>query len=218
MSDYLRRNTRWRDLDLAQMHLWPNAPRRWTVAFLAVLLLGLCVFYFILPRYERLAEEQKQVLNTQNQIIKAYQTSPISLADIPPIRQIKRSEESLWLSDLASLARNHRLNSVVLKTHELAETERNQLREQIQTALKNNPQWVNKQGGDLPLDWLAQVGWVDISAQGSYADVLAFVSDLGAHDEWLAVGGGELNAINQMQVHWHGGFWYYKEEATHAPK
>jgi membrane protein implicated in regulation of membrane protease activity len=78
MSDYLRRNTRWRDLDLAQMHLWSNAPRRWTVAFLAVLLLGLCVFYFILPRYERLAEEQKQVLNTQNQIILGRYTADSS--------------------------------------------------------------------------------------------------------------------------------------------
>ncbi|MBS1175523.1 MAG: hypothetical protein H6R05_1654 [Burkholderiaceae bacterium] len=217
MSDYVRRNTRWRDLDMAQMHLWPNAPRRWTVAFLAALLLGLGVFYWIVPRYERLTEAQKQVLDTQNQIIKAYQTSPVSLTNIPPIRQIKRSEESVWLSDLASLAHNHHLNAVVLKTHELDETERTRLREQIQTAVKNNPQWVNKQGGDLPLDWLAQVGWVDISAQGSYADVLAFVSDLGAHDEWLAVGGVELNAINQTQVHWHGGFWYYKE-ATHVPK
>lgn len=53
-------------------------------SYLAALLLGLCVFYFILPRYERLAEEQKQVLNTQNQIIKAYQTTPLSLSDIRP--------------------------------------------------------------------------------------------------------------------------------------
>ena len=98
MSNYWARVRRWRDLDLAQMHLWPNAPRRWTVAILAALLLGLCVFYFILPRYERLAEEQKQVLNTQNQIIKAYQTTPLSLSDIPPIRQIKRDQESVWLS------------------------------------------------------------------------------------------------------------------------
>ena len=112
MSNYWARVRRWRDLDLAQMHLWPNAPRRWTVAILAALLLGLCVFYFILPRYERLAEEQKQVLNTQNQIIKAYQTTPLSLSDIPPIRQIKRDQESVWLSDLASLARKHHLHSI----------------------------------------------------------------------------------------------------------
>lgn len=217
MSNYWARVRRWRDLDLAQMHLWPNAPRRWTVAILAALLLGLCVFYFILPRYERLAEEQKQVLNTQNQIIKAYQTTSLSLSDIPPIRQIKRDQESVWLSDLASLARKHHLNSVVLKTHELDEGQRGQLRERVQSALKDNPQWINKQGVDLPLNWLNQVGWVHITAQGSYSNLLAFVAELGARDEWLAVDGVELNATKHNQVHWQGGFWYYKE-ATHALK
>ena len=217
MSNYWARATRWRDLDIAQMHLWPNAPRRWTVVFLATSLLGFCVFYFILPHYDRLAEEQKQVLNMQNQIINAYQISPISLTDIPPIRQIKRSEESVWLSDLASLARKHHLNSVMLKTHELDEGQRSQLRERVQSVLKGNSRRINQQGLDLPLDWLNQVGWVHITAQGSYSNLLAFVAELGARDEWLAVDGVELSAIKHNQVHWQGSFWYYKE-AAHALK
>ena len=217
MSNDWTRTARWRDLDVAQMHLWPNGPRRWTVAFFAALLLVAGVFVFLLPRYTRLTQVQQQVLQTQNQIVKTYQTSPLSLSEIPPVRQIKQNEESAWLSDLASLASHHHLNSVVLKTHELSDTERNQLRERVQNTLKDHPQWFNSQGGTVPSDWLNQVGWVHIAAQGSYSDLVAFVSALGEHDEWLAMGDIELNAVSQGQVRWQGGFWYYKE-ANHATR
>lgn len=217
MSDDWTRTVRWRDLDVAQIHLWPNGPRRWTVAFLAALLLAAGVFLFVLPRYTGLTQAQQQVLQTQNQIIKTYQTSPLSLNEIPPIRQIKLGEESTWLNDLASLASQHHLNSVVLKTHDLSDTERNQLRERIQNTLKEQPQWLNNQGGGFPLNWLNEVGWVHIAVQGSYSDVVSFITALGEHDEWLMMGDIELNAANQAQVRWQGGFWYYKE-ANHATR
>jgi hypothetical protein len=174
---------------------------------------GLCAFFLLLPRYTRLVEEQKQVVNAQKQILKTYQVSPLSLSDIPPARQIKRAEEGVWLSGLATLARSHHLMAVVLKTHDLDETEHKQLRDYVQMAIKKNPKLPNKEGTDLPLDWLDQVGWIEMSVQGSYKDVLAFVTDLGLHDEWLAVEVIELKATQQNQVHWQGGFWYYKEAA-----
>jgi Tfp pilus assembly protein PilO len=213
MSAHSPRSTRWRDLDIAQMHLWPNAPRRWTLAFLAAVLLGLCVFAWIVPRYERLAQAKQAVLNSQNQILSAYQNTPSTLSDIAPVRQIKRSEENTWLTDLAQSARNHHLNATVLKPHELNETERNQLRELIQARIKNSPQSANQTYIQWSLDGVNQVGWIDISAQGTYSDVLAFVTELGGHDEWLALGGVEIKAISQNQVQWQGGFWYYKEAA-----
>ena len=87
------------------------------------------------------------------------------------------------------------------------------MRELIQARIKNSPQSANQTNVQLSLDVVNQVGWIDISAQGTYSDVLAFVTELGGHDEWLALGGVEIKAISQNQVQWQGGFWYYKEAA-----
>lgn len=51
---------------------------------------------------------------------------------------------------------------------------------------------------DLPLNWLNQVGWVHITAEVSYSNLLALLLNW-VRDEWLAVDGVELNATKHNQ-------------------
>lgn len=206
-----RSSSRWRELDLAQMPFWPNSPRRWTLALIALLLLLILGLNTLLPRLSQLDGEQHQTQQLQQQIHQLYQTSPQLLTNLPPVRPIRHAEESAWLAGLATQARNHSLSRVDISNHDLTDAERVKFREYIQNTTPSSLQLINKDGLNLPLDWLDQVGWVQIDVQGSYTDVLSYAADLGMHDEWLAVNHVTTKAVDENQVHWQISFWYLKE-------
>ncbi len=224
MSARFSRESSWRDLDLAQMHLWPSAARRWTIAVLALAVLCMGILFLIWPRYEHLLQSRAQISTTQAQILSAVQ-APAALNSISTlIPTVSDSNQSAWLTGLAQAAHQHHLTMVVIKARELDEAGRTQLRD---LAIKSSnvtgsaaaPTGANLQrdaSADKLPSWLTPIAQVNIEVQGRYSDVLAFASELGASEQWLGVGSAQINGLNQGQVKWQAGLWYQKERNTHG--
>lgn len=206
----------WRDLDVMQMAHWPNAPRRGFLALLAVLLCAGLMAMLVWPKFTQLQSERAQIAATQAQIHQALRVPPNILDQVPPVRMIRHDEEAVWLADLATTARERQLTAIAFKTQALSEERRKQVQEDIQRAVQENARLFGQLASDLPMDWLKQTALLNLTVQGSYADILAFVSDLGAHDEWLAIQNIELEAVGHNQVRWSVNLWYCREEKSDA--
>ena len=73
----------WRDLDVRQVVYWPNAPRRWLLALLSVLLFAGLVALLVWPKLIQLRDEQARIQNAQNLIEQALRVSPNVLDQVP---------------------------------------------------------------------------------------------------------------------------------------
>lgn len=200
----------WRDLDLAQMPFWPNIPRRGLLALLAVALLVFSFSMLVWPQLQLLQAEINHIQGVQQQIRQTLMIAPIGSMQIPPARMIRHGEEPEWLAHLADTARQRQLNSVSVKVSEPSDAQRQQMREKVQFVVQQNAQMFQG-ANNMQLGWLQQTGMVDAEVQGTYAQILAFASDLGGHDEWLCVDTSELEAMGSDQVRWHVRLWYFKE-------
>lgn len=213
MKRYFGQQIHWRDLDLAQMAFWPNAPRRWVLTLFSVLLLLGLMWGWVWPQAKRLQTELNHIQATQQQIRQSFALAPSVLAQMPPVRMIRHDEEPEWLANLASTARARQLNAMSFNVSEPSDAQRQKIRELVQYVVQQNSQ-LFQSVGDLPMGWLNQIGMVQISVQGSYTDVLGLVSDLGTHDEWLCIESSELDAVGSDQVRWNVSLWYFKEVAV----
>lgn len=206
----------WRDLDVRQVVYWPNAPRRWLLALLSVLLFAGLVALLVWPKLIQLRDEQARIQNAQNLIEQALRVPPNVLDQVPPIRIIHPNEEAIWLANLANTASQNNLSKVSLKVKGTPEEQRKQIQEDIQYSTQENARLFGRTATNAPMDWLKQTWVLNLSVQGSYPDILAFVTDLGKHDEWVAVRAVKLEAVGQQQVRWTADFWYLKEGNPNA--
>ena len=216
MKQYLRQQLHWRDLDVAQMAHWPNAVRRWVLAVLSVVLLIVLMVMLVWPRVVQLRSELTHIRQTQQQIRQALSMPPDVLEWVPPARMIRADEEAQWLGSIATSARERNLSAVSLKVQEPTETERKAFADDINQAVTENTQAVHRETPQYAMDWLNQAAVLHISVQGTYAEILAFASDLGAHDEWLGIVSSELEAAGADQVRWSVRFWCFKEAVKKA--
>ena len=202
----------WRDLDVAQMPYWPNAPRRWVLAIMGLLICGILTTLFVSPRVEQLNIAQKRIQSNQQQIIQLSQVVPKDFGDIPEINPVASDEENLWLTSWAQLARKHQLETIDLKIHEPTESEVKQGQQKIETTIKEKFRKFNKPPpNSLSSDWLNQVALLNIAVQGSYGDILAFAQDLGLSDQWLGIESAEVSALDNKEVRWQAQLWFYRE-------
>ena len=213
MKSNLGHQLQWRDLDLARMPFWPNAPRRWLLALLAGLLLLAFMMALVWPQAQRLRSELNHIQSLQQQIHQTLSMAPSTLAQVPPARMIRNDEGPAWLADLASSARARQLSAVTLKVSEPSESQRQELRGLIRFVMRKNGTLSGNEE-NLAMDWINQTGLLELSVQGRYADILSLLDDLGAHDEWLAIESSALEAIGTDQVRWHIQLWYFKEMAV----
>lgn len=218
MKHILGQQVYWRDLDVGQMAHWPNAPRRWLLALLSVLLFAGLVTFLVGPKVTQLRDEQTRIQTAQNQIDQALRIPPNVLDQVPPIHAIHSNEEATWLANLANTASQRNLSKVSLKVHETPEDQRKQMQEDLQYSAQANARLFGRTAINTPMDWLKRTWVLSLSVQGSYADILGFVTDLGMHDEWVAVRGVKLEAVGQQQVRWTADFWYLKEGNPNAPQ
>ncbi len=218
MKQYLRQQLHWRDLDVAQMAHWPNAVRRWVLAVLSLALLMILMVMLVWPRAVQLQSELAHIRQTQQQIRQALSMPPDVLKGVPPARLIRVDEEVQWLANIATLARERNLSAVSLKVQEPSETERKAFTDDINQAVKENAQAAHRETPKYAMDWLNQTAILSVSVQGTYADILAFAADLGAHDEWLGIVSSELEAVGADQVRWSVRFWCFKETVKKAER
>ena len=218
MKPYLRQQLHWRDLDVAQMAHWPNAVRRWVLAVLSVVLLMILMVMLVWPRAEQLQTELMRTHTTQQQIRQALAMPPDVLEWVPPARLIRIDEEAQWLASLATSAGERHLNAVSLQIQEPSDEERKVFADNIAYAVKENARVFHREAPKYAMDWLNQTAVLHISVQGTYADILAFASDLGMHDEWLGIVSSELEAVTADQVRWSVRFWCFKEKVKKADR
>ncbi len=218
MKQYLRQQLHWRDLDVVQMAHWPNAVRRWVLAVLSAVLLVVLMVMLVWPRVEQLRSELTHIRQTQQQIRQALSVPPDVLEWVPPARLIRADEEAQWLASLATLAGERHLNAVSLKVQAPSEQERKAFADDINQAVNENAQAFHREAPKYAMDWLNQTAVLHISMQGTYADILAFASDLGMHDEWLGIVSSELEAVTADQVRWSVRFWCFKENVKKAER
>ena len=202
MKQYLGQQLHWRDLDVAQMAHWPNAVRRWILALLSVALLVGLLAMLVWPRVKDLQTELARIQSTQQQIRQAFAMPPDVLELAPPARLIRVDEETQWLANLLTLTRERHLSAVSLKVQASSEAERKAFADDIDYAVKENARVFHREVPKYSMDWLNQTAVLNLSVQGTYADILAFASDLGLHDEWLGIVSSELEAVRSDQVRW----------------
>lgn len=218
MRQSLRQQLHWRDLDVAQMAHWPNTVRRWVLALLGIALLACLMLMLVWPRVALLETELMRIRSTQQQIRQALAVPPDVLELVPPARMIRADEEAQWLASLLASTRERNLSVVSLKLQEPSETERKALADAIDYAVKENARTFHREALKYSTDWLSQTAVLNISVQGTYADILGFASDLGRHNEWLGVVSSDLEAVGSDQVRWSVRFWCFKENVKKAER
>ena len=216
MKQYLGQQLHWRDLDVAQMAHWPNAVRRWILALLSVALLVGLLAMLVWPRVKDLQTELARIQSTQQQIRQAFAMPPDVLELAPPARLIRVDEETQWLANLLTLTRERHLSAVSLKVQASSEAERKAFADDIDYAVKENARVFHREVPKYSMDWLNQTAVLNLSVQGTYADILAFASDLGLHDEWLGIVSSELEPVRSDQVRWSVKLWCFKENPEKA--
>lgn len=216
MKQYLGQQLHWRDLDVAQMAHWPNAVRRWILALLSVALLVGLLAMLVWPRVKELQTELARIQSTQQQIRQAFAMPPDVLELAPPARLIRVDEETQWLANLLTLTRERHLSAVSLKVQASSEAERKAFADDIDYAIKENVRMFHREIPKYSMDWLNQTAVLSLSVQGTYADILAFASDLGLHDEWLGIVSSELEPVRSDQVRWSVKLWCFKENSEKA--
>ena len=216
MKQYLGQQLHWRDLDVAQMAHWPNAVRRWILALLSVALLVGLLAMLVWPRVKELQTELARIQSTQQQIRQAFAMPPDVLELAPPARLIRVDEETQWLANLLTLTRERHLSAVSLKVQASSEAERKAFADDIDYAVKENARVFHREIPKYSMDWLNQTAVLNLSVQGTYADILAFASDLGLHDEWLGIVSSELEPVRSDQVRWSVKLWCFKENPEKA--
>lgn len=216
MKQYLGQQLHWRDLDVAQMAHWPNAVRRWILALLSVALLVGLLAMLVWPRVKELQTELARIQSTQQQIRQAFAMPPDVLELAPPARLIRVDEETQWLANLLTLTRERHLSAISLKVQASSEAERKAFADDIDYAVKENARVFHREVPKYSMDWLNQTAVLNLSVQGTYADILAFASDLGLHDEWLGIVSSELEPVRSDQVRWSVKLWCFKENPEKA--
>ena len=206
----------WQNLDLEKMPYWPNAPRRWVLTLFGVILFILVGVLWLWPRLDQLHVREGQIQIKQQEIVEILRAQPLSLDESVRVRKITRAQEGGWLAGIAGLARDKKLKTAMVKVRYPDENERNDFAANVQEKIQKDPRLVRQVNFARQSGWENSLGVLEISVQGAYANVVDFVSELGAREEWLAIQNIELDGVDGDQVSWSAVLWFYKEAENEA--
>lgn len=197
----------WRDLDVAQMQLWPDAPRRVFLGMCAVLLTALLGWFYLLPRYETYLANRNQTQNLQQKYEQAVQRSiqieSQKLAAQSRGEQTVRADDvSSWISAFAKTAQEHGLTNLSIKPAKETATAQN----------PNTPNSADKaDAGKETLINQPNVGQLSVSGSSSYADLLHWLESLSQNQAILTVDEVNVQAGKEGAVAWSVRVLYERE-------
>lgn len=212
MNPNFVRRARWRELDLAQIHLWPNSTRRWTLVGLGIVVVLFGVWVGVWPRYQKLVLMRAEIQSYQVQVQNIYGV-PVPAATEGSSERDLAQPSRAWMTDLAVLARRHGLSEVQIKAQILDAGAQVRLREYAQRALGAG----SGAAAAVPVSWGQGSVLAQVEVQGSYSDVLAFVAELGHWEAWLGIVEVNMSAVldeagQPSRVKWEAGLWYRAQE------
>ena len=189
----------WRDLDVAQMQHWPNAPRRAFIGFCGVLLLALLVWFFLIPFYAQYQAAQSQTHNLQQQYQQAAQKKHAielqkNAAKWHGVQLVANKDVTAWVSQFADSAQENGLKNLLIKV----------VTSKPAGAAANGTNAADK--SDFPKSNAMfnhpNVGQLTVEGVGSYANLIQWLETLNEQDEILNIDELSLQAATDTDVRW----------------
>lgn len=195
----------WRDLDVAQIVHWPDAPRRFFLALCAVLLTAGVAWFFLMPMYEALNVEKNQTKVLQQQYVQMVQRAAQNnrekaMAQSHGIKAIRIAELPAWLSEFAKVTQAQHFSEVSVKPVYDAPASSSvgaagSASENKKSQLLGNP----------------HVGHLIVGAVGQYDDLLNWATVMSVREEILGVDEVTLTGDTEGRVRWQARVFFAQE-------
>lgn len=171
----------WRNLNIEQMHEWPDAPRRVLLLILALCALLLGTIYMLLPLYQQWQQATVETQNLQQRYIAAAQSSAAQKHSAATLQvlPVKDAEAANWLAELATQAQAQGLRAIHISPSTIE---------------------VKKSATALPATNHSQLGQITIKVEGDYARVVQWLESLSALPQVLSMAQIELTGIAPDRV------------------
>lgn len=197
----------WRDLDVAQMQLWPDAPRRVFLGICAVLLAALVGWFYLLPRYEVYLASRAQTQSLQQKYEQAVQRSvqiesQKLAAQSRGEQSVRADDVSSWISAFANTAQEQGLTNLSIKpVKEAAPAQNLSAPNSADKADASKETLINQ----------PNVGQLLVSGSSSYADLLHWLESLSQNQAILSVDEVSVQAGKEGAVTWSVRVLYERE-------
>lgn len=193
----------WRDLDVAQIVHWPDAPRRFFLALCGLLLAAGLAWFLLMPMYDSLNIEKKQTKTLQQQYIQMVQhvaknDREKAMAQSHGIKAIPIAGLPAWLSELAQVTQAQHFSEVSIKP--VYETPSNSA-----TSVGAGGEKKNQLLGD------PHVGHLIVGGVGQYDDLLNWATVMSVREEILCVDEMSLTGDTAGRVRWQARVFFAQE-------
>lgn len=200
----------WRDLDVAQMQHWPDAPRRSFLGLCGALLFALFVWFMLMPFYGQYQAAQLQTSNLQKQYQQGVQRKQAielqeNAAKMHGVQAVANQDVAAWISNFANSAQENGLKNLSVKV----------VASKTTSSMPNGSNATDKTENvknDAMLNH-PNVGQLMVDGVGSYASFIHWLESLNEHDEILSIDELNLQAATETDVRWQFRLLFSREVA-----